>query len=241
METVERQADIARVASVAWYYGIYAAATAMAAGHDGVVHDNHAKTAGVWDQHFASRGRALYPFDLRASTLVKKDAAAEIDQHRAGPPRNLLHKPRTEGEARDVLCGYLSGTVEWHSSRIRGRVKSSSEFVELGVTNFKTKAARELRDSKLEGRPVAFVHQAIRFRGKANYREALYLAHGATVNGVVRSFTQDMGDVLEAFLRMAAGFCFHRLGTGLAKDFLNDIEENRSFSLSPKSVWEPAS
>jgi hypothetical protein len=117
-------------------------------------------------------------------------------------------------------------------------VKESPEFLALGVDNFMTKAARELRDARLTGRPpVAFVHQAIRFRGKANYREALYLAHGATVNGEVRTFTQDMGDVLEAFLGMSAAFCSQRLDADLSREFLEDIEKYRSFSMSPKSVW----
>jgi len=47
------------------------------------------------------------------------------------------------------------------------------------------------------------LHQAIRFRGKANYREALYLAHGPHVENLVSDFISDVYDVLEAFLIMA--------------------------------------
>lgn len=237
MGTVVRQSDIVRVASVSWYYGIYAAATAMIAAQDRSLQKNHAKTANVWHQHFVGRARCLYPFDLHVSTLVEADAAAEVDGYRVGAPKNLLHAPTSESEARDLLCGYLSGTVEWYSWQVRERLKKSPEFAALGFTDFRKKEARSLRDSKLAGRPVAFIHQAIRFRGKANYREALYLAHGKTVEGVVSSFTRDMADVLEAFLGVAGGFAFHRLGVDLSRSFLEDIEEHRSFSLSPRSVW----
>ena len=55
LEDVRVQADIARVASVGWYYGIYAAATAMIAAQEGSIHDSHAKTANVWDRQFVQR------------------------------------------------------------------------------------------------------------------------------------------------------------------------------------------
>ena len=45
MAKTEVQADVARVASVAWYYGIYANVTAIVAAQEGRVLDNHTKTA----------------------------------------------------------------------------------------------------------------------------------------------------------------------------------------------------
>ncbi len=122
-----------------------ASATAMSAAHDGVVHEQHAKTAGVWDQHFSGRSRALYPFDLRASTLVEKEAEAEIAVYRVGPRVNLVQRPATDNEACDALCAYLSGTVEWQSWKIRERVKASTAFLEAGFTDFKTSASLRIR------------------------------------------------------------------------------------------------
>jgi hypothetical protein len=43
------------------------------------------------------------------------------------------------------------------------------------------------------------LYQAIRFRGKANYREALYLAHGKSVEVTIVGFTAGMVSVLRAF------------------------------------------
>lgn len=237
MARVKPQADVARVASVAWHYGIYAAVTAMIAAQDGSVQDNHTKTANTWDRQFTSSGKIPHPFDLRVSTLVKKDAEVEIDGFRRGPKANLVNRPATTDDAHQAICGYLSGTRAWWAWRVEEELKRSAEFRQLGVLDFRTKAARNLRDTRLAKQCISFAHQAIRFRGKANYREALYLAHGRTVESAVSEFTADMADILEAFTALAGAFCFKRLGPQLRDDFLTDLDKYKSFSIDPKDIW----
>ena len=237
LEDVRVQADIARVASVGWYYGIYAAATAMIAAQEGSIHDSHTKTANVWDRQFVQRRLILHPFDLRLSTLVKKDAEFELDCIRLGKKENLVSKPLTAEDAHRALCGYLSGTRGWWAWRVEEEVKSSKAFRELGVDNFRTKAARALRDDRLGRQSVSFLHQAIRFRGKANYREALYLAHGAQVETVISGFVSDMANILESFLAMTGAFTFKRIGSGLRDAFLEDLHSHRSFSVDHRQIW----
>jgi hypothetical protein len=222
------------------YYGVYAAAIAMVAAQDaqdGTMQDNHAKTARNWDQQLAARGLILYPFSLRTTTLIKAAAKPEIDALRRGPPRNLVDEPKNIDDAHDCLCAYLSGCVEWWSWRIREELLASPEFVREGLTDFKTKKARELRDKRLGKRSLSFLHEAIRFRGKANYREALYLGHGRSVEAAVARFSSDMADTLQAFLSMAGAFAFKRLGPALTRGFIDDISRHRSFSLDPGDVW----
>ena len=206
LEGVSKKSDIARIASVGWYYGIYAAATAMIAAQEGRIQDNHTKTANTWDRQFVQRGLILHPFDLRVSSLVKKDATSELDLMRHGPKANLVEKPVTAEDAHQALCGYLSGTTDWWSWRVEEEIKTTKEFKQLDVANFRTKAARELRDDRLRKQSISFLHQAIRFRGKANYREALYLAHGTRVESIICDFVPDMAIILEAFLAMAGAF-----------------------------------
>lgn len=237
LEDVRVQADIARVASVGWYYGIYAAAAAMIAAQEGSIHDSHAKTANVWDRQFAQRGLTLHPFDLRLSTLVKKDAEFELDRIRLGKKENLVSKPITEQDAHRALCGYLSGTRGWWAWRIEEEVKSSKKFRELGVDSFRTKAARALRDDRLGRQSISFLHQAIRFRGKANYREALYLAHGTQVETIIAGFVSDMAEILESFLAMAGAFALKCVGSGLRNAFLGDLDRHRSFSVDHRQIW----
>ena len=237
LENVTKQSDIVRVASVGWYYGIYAAATAMVAAQEGTIQDNHRGTANAWDRQLVQRKLTLYPFDLRVSTLVKKDADAEIDHLRQGPKVNLVSKPETVKDARQAMCAYLSGTTEWMSWMIREKLKQSAEFKKLGVPDFRTIKARVLRDKRLSKDQVSFLHLAIRFRGKANYREALYLAHGTHVESTISGFVSDMAAILEAFLAMAGAFAFKRLGADLAEDFIKDLDVNRSFSLDHRTIW----
>ena len=47
LRSVPRKADIARVGIVTWYYGVYAAASAMVAAQDGSFQDEHTGTAGA--------------------------------------------------------------------------------------------------------------------------------------------------------------------------------------------------
>jgi hypothetical protein len=237
MAESKAQADIARAASVAWYYGIYAAVTAMVAAQDGSVQDNHTKTANVWDRQFVAQSKVPHPFDLRVSTLVEKEAEIEIDAIRRGPKANLVHQPITVDEAHQAICGYLSGTRGWWAWRLQEEIKLGKEFRQLGLVNFRTKQAREIRDARLSKQCISFAHQAIRFRGKANYREAMYLAHGRTVEAVVSDFTGDMADVLEAFTALSGAYCLKRLGASLFNGFLADLDRNRSFTIDPRDIW----
>jgi len=238
LRSVQVQSDVARVASVAWYYGIYAATTAMIAAQDGTLQDNHTQTANSWDRNFSCRKLVMPPFDLRVTTCVKEAANKEIDVFRTGPKTNLVKPPVSMDDAENYLCGYLSGTREWYAWRTIEDLRKSSEFKALNVSDFRTKPARLLRDQRLSGKAVSFIHQAIRFRGKANYREALYLAHGSSVETQITNFVSDLTSVLEAFLSMAGAFSFQRLGNSLRDDFLQDVNRYRSFSLKTSEVWE---
>ena len=53
---------------------------------------------------------------------------------------------------------------------------------------------------------MGFVHQASRYRGKANYREALFLQYGKSTATILDGFVADQVIVLRAFLAMAGAF-----------------------------------
>ena len=50
------------------------------------------------------------------------------------------------------------------------------------------------------------MHQAFRYRGKANYRDALFLTYEAQVGTVLDGFIADLETVLTAFLTAAGHF-----------------------------------
>lgn len=230
-------ADVARVGILGWYYGIYSAASAMIAAQDGTIQDDHTGTATTWDRQFVANNKVMEPFCYRLSTLVKKEFDVEVAALRAGNMFRLNKKATDATQAFGACCSYLSGSADWWKWKSEQNLKSSRDFKSLNVSDFKTKAARNLRDARLSGKSTAFLHQAIRYRGKANYREALFLGYGKATGLLLDGYTDDLAIVLKGFVAMAGAFVSKRIGQRLWDEFLDDLESNRSFALSPKSVW----
>lgn len=237
-KSVPRSADVARVGIITWYYGIYSAASAMVVAQDGSFQDDHAGTANCWDQQIAARGLAPSPFALRVSSLVKSEAASEIAQF---PGQDfsaaLTTTPRTVDDAHAACRSYLRGSVSWWAWRTEEALRTSKDFRALGVQNFRTKAARELRDARLRSRSLCFMHQAIRYRGKANYREALFLGYGNAVETILSGYVENLSIVLRGFVAAAGAFAARRMGPALWQDFVTDLEAKRAFTLRPTGLW----
>ncbi len=237
LKSVPGKADVARVAIVAWYYGIYSGASAMIAAQDGSFQEDHSGTANVWDTLFAAPGKVLPPFSWRVSSLVERTYKAEVKALSGGSSFALTSKPTNVLEAQGACCAYLSGCAAWWKWKTEDALTSSREFKQLNVSNFRSKAAKELRDARLGGKSMSFLHQAIRYRGKANYREALFLGYGRSVNTVLDAFVDDLAAVLRAFLQMSGAFARKRLGQPTWQEFVDDLEAHRAFQVSTKSVW----
>lgn len=238
LRKVECKADVARVGIVAWYYGIYAAASAMVAAQAGSFQESHTKTADVWDIQIAKRQLIMPPFNPRISTLVKTSADKELRILLSVPKFNLNDSaPKTPDEALGACHAYLSGSVDYWRWENEVKVKESRKFRDLGVLNFQTKAARTLRDKRLSQHSIGFLHQAFRYRGKANYRDTLYLGYGKSVETTLAEYIKDLSKVLDAFVTCAGLFCSRRLGSELWDEFIEDVEEKRSFSASPNALW----
>lgn len=231
-------ADYSRVGILAWYYGIANAASAMTAAQSGSFQEDHAGTARLWDEQIARRGMAMTPFSWRVSSLVEKTYKLEISAYRNGSSGQLQTKPSTKTAALGAAAGYLSGSAKWYAWRTEEDLKRSREYKDLGVKDFRTKAARALRDQRLEKKCIGFVHQAARYRGKANYREALFLAYGTGTETILSSFVEDMSIVLEAFLAMAGAFAMRKLGKDLWEEFVADIDVKKAFTTSATEVWQ---
>jgi hypothetical protein len=230
-------ADYARVGILAWYYGIANAASAMTAAQSGSFQEDHAGTARLWDEQIAARGMAMTPFSWRVSSLVEKTYKSEVAAYRNGSSGKLQSKPSTAIEALGAAAGYLSGSAKWYAWRAEEDLRRSSEFKQLEVENFRTKAARTLRDQRLDKKCMGFVHQASRYRGKANYREALFLAYGSGTETILTGFVEDMSVVLQAFLAMAGAFSKRRLGKDLWQEFIADIDAKKAFTTSATDIW----
>ena len=234
---VSNKADIARMGIVAWYYGVYGAASAMIAAADGSFQDNHAATAQQWDRHFPANGLAMPPFGDRLSNLLDETVKRELAPIRSRGRHSLTKAPTITVQAWGCCAEYLSGTADWEQWNIRERVAGSRYFKALGVDGFRTAAARRVRDAWYAKRGITFLHEASRYRGKANYRDAIYLAYGKSVPRLLEGFVADLDRVLTSFSAMAAGYASVRMGRDHWYAFIEDLESKRSVSVSPKAIW----
>lgn len=201
------KADVARTAIVAWYYGVYSAASAMTAAMDASFQDNHAETARKWQERFPANYLAMHPFADCLSSVIPATVETELATVKVRGQHSLVNKPTTAQEAWGCCAEYLSGTAGWERSNVEERVRETAQFKALGVSDFRTKAARELRDISYARRGISFLHQASRYRGKANYRDAIYLAYGTSVPNQLSGFVDDMLIVLKGFAAMAGAYC----------------------------------
>ena len=236
MGTLAQRTDTARSAIVTWYYGIYHAASAMIAAQDGAYQENHGETANTWDRQFSGRPYVPRPFNYRVTTLVGKDVDAEIAAYRGNNTFKLDHTAVNPQQAFGACMSYLKGSADWRTGYFEEDLKRR-ELKKLGLENFRTKNAREIRDERLKGKALGFVHQAFRYRGKANYREALFISYGQHVEPMLEDFYVDMFSVLQAFLCMAGAFCAQRVGKDLWNAYLDDLSANVMLLVKPSELW----
>jgi hypothetical protein len=227
MTAVENPNDVARAAIVSWYYCTYFASQAMLAVAGQSVPEEHARTARVWLNQFVSgpsRPLVPYPFDLCVSTLVKKAADTECVQLRRETGQNVNTRPATVDEAHDAHVSYLKGSAGFYREKEEGKIRSSREFSDGGYSDFRKKDAREHRDRILAKRSVGFLDMAIRYRGKANYRDAIFLCYGNAAP--MADFVNDAASVANAYYRMAERWVSHRLPLDDWTHFLEDLQSN---------------
>jgi hypothetical protein len=230
-----KEIDMAQVAIMAWYYGTYCGASGMIAAKDGTQQQDHAGTANVWDRQIVLNGFAVAPFSYRLTTLEKRVAEQELTTLRGLNRFDLGARPSNSTEAYGACISYLSGTREYREWQVCESLQK--ELQQRGLSNFRTAEARSLRDDRLRGKALGFLHQAVRYRGKANYRDALFLTYGGQVAATLNGFIEDMEIVLNAFIVMAGAYCARRIGQSLWQQFHADLSNKLQLSVMPQDVW----
>lgn len=231
MGSVEDPYPIVRSAIVAWYYATYYAAKAMLAASSGTDPQTHASAGKVWQVEIVDAGLAKAPFDLNVNGVTPSNVAQVITTLRAGNPHDLNIEPTDEDMARGALYSYLKGTAEYERWRLEEMVKDSREYKRGGFSSFRSNAAKALRDAKLNPASVNYLIQAFRYRGKANYRDAIYLSYGRDDTKKLKQFVTDLSTVAGAFSLMAAHYAARRVVRNDWAEFTADLEEYARFHL----------
>jgi len=223
--------DVVRSAIVAWYYAVYYASKAMIAATSESDPQTHTDTAKVWQNNIIERGFAVEPFDFSIANITTKNIDEVISSLRAGNTYNTNTSPTNSEEAIGGVFSYLKGTAEYTQWQTEERVKNSREFKNLDVDNFRTKAARELRDQKFQNGVVNFLTQAFRYRGKANYRDSIYLSYGDNREEEIEIFINDLENIALKFLKMASFYVSKRVERGTWDEFVEDIRQNSQLTI----------
>lgn len=235
-DDIESPYDTCRSAIVAWYYATYFSASAMVAASSGSIQETHAATAKVWQADIVEKDLIPYPFNMYLSSLVSKSMEDEIKEYRKDNIYDLNDRAEDTEMAHGALVSYLKGTHGYKKWEAEERIKTSREFKALGVDNFRKKVARELRDKVLDRGQVNYLVQAFRFRGKANYRDSIFLSYGPDQEEIVRQFIEDLLDASRGFIRSAACYSSKRVERGAWSEFIGDIEENSRLSISTDEI-----
>lgn len=231
MEGIENPYQVVRAAIIAWYYATYYASKAMLAASSGADPQTHASAARVWHSEIVEAALVKPPFDLNVSNIIPTHVQEVIQNLRNGNTHDLNFEPNTRDMAYGAVCSYLKGTAEYEQWRLEEQVKNSPAYKQGGYTSFRSNAAKALRDAKLGPARVNFLVQAFRYRGKANYRDAIYLSYGADNTERLRQFITDLGIVGGAFSLMAAHYVAKRVIKNDWDAFSADIAENAKFIL----------
>ncbi len=222
---------IVRSAIVAWYYGTYYAAKAMLAACSGSDPQTHASAGKLWQSEIVNAGLVKGPFDLSITGIAPTNVSQVISALRAGNTHNLNTEPTDEETALGAVYSYLKGTAEYEQWRLEEIVKNSREYKQGGFDSFRTNAAKALRDAKLNPASVNYLVQAFRYRGKANYRDAIYLSYGQDETEKLEQFVSDLAAVAGAFSLMAAHYAARRVVRSEWADFAADLEQHAQFEL----------
>ena len=227
---IDNPYSIARTQIVSWYYTIYYASSSMLGAFSGNTQETHAGTAKVWQKEILENSLIMYPFNLSLNTLVEKDVKEYIQNLRNGNKFDLNNYPTDSIKAAGAIYSYLQGTAKYKKWQAEEEVKKSKEFKALGVSDFRKEMARELRDKKLEKRIVNFLVQAFRYRGKAHYRDSVFLSYGDNRSDKLKQFIQDLKIVANSFLKVASAYVQARVQENAWDNFLSDLDSNLRFN-----------
>lgn len=231
MEEIENPYPIVRSAIVSWYYATYYSSKAMLAAGSGSDPQTHASAGKIFQLEIIERNLVHYPFNLSISNLIPSNIKSEISTLRDGNIYDLNTLPENEEMAFGALCSYLRGTAEYEQWRLEEQVKSSSEYRRGGFDSFRTNAAKALRNAKLSPANVNYLVQAFRYRGKANYRDAIYLSYGSDQSERLKQFIEDLCIVSGAYTLMASHYLARRIVSSDWEAYVEDIGVYAKFDL----------
>lgn len=206
-------------AIVSWYYSIYFSILSMFGSTGQNVDDNHASVYRAFGSNLS--GQMPHPLNMIATHVANEEYKSLLPSYTSASSFSLSKTfPESENAAKGMILEYLSGNAKYYTWLTKNRILKKANY-----SDFRSKAAKEERNRQLP-KTVAFMHCAFRYRGKANYRDGIYLTYGKASAEETREFLADM-KVVSQFIFIAALALAYRssLNPEVTK-FLEDIDKN---------------
>jgi hypothetical protein len=204
---------------VSWYYSVYFSVLSMLGSTGQSVDDNHTSVYRAFGSNLSDQ--MPHPFNMKASHVKNEDYKLKLPLHDSASSFSLSKTfPETEGAARGMLLEYLSGNTKYYTSLTKERILKKSSY-----HDFRTKLAKEDRNRQLP-KTVAFMHCAFRYRGKANYRDGIYLTYGQNSAAETKAFLEDMAVVAKFMFVSGLALAYRSPLNSEVVQFIKDIDTN---------------
>lgn len=206
-------------AIVTWYYSIYFSFLSMFGTTGQSVDDNHASVYRAFASNLCDQ--MPHPLNMKASYLDNENYSILLPNYLSAASFSLSKKfPECESAAKGMILEYLSGNAKYYTWLTKDRILKKSEY-----TDFRSKAAKEDRNRQLP-KKIAFMHCAFRYRGKANYRDGIYLTYGKASAEDTKEFLEDMKIVSQFVFINALALVYRSPLSPEVNKFLLDIDKN---------------
>jgi len=204
---------------VSWYYSIYFSVLSMFGSTGQTVDDNHASVYRAFGSNLSEK--MPHPFNMKASYVKNEEYDSKLPTYAFANSFNLSKTfPENEDAARGMLLEYLSGNTKYYTWLTKERILKKSSY-----SDFRTKVAKEERNKQLP-KTVAFMHCAFRYRGKANYRDGIYLTYGQSSAVETKAFLEDMAIVSKFMFISGLALAYRSPLKPEAIKFIKDINTN---------------
>ncbi|MFB2846122.1 hypothetical protein ACE1BG_07525 [Aeromonas veronii] len=218
-KNADKESWVLPTAIVNWYYSVYFSVLSMFGSTGQTVDDNHASVYRAFGSNLSDQ--MPHPINMKATYLNNEEYKSLLPKYASASSFNLSKTfPESEEAAKGMLLEYLSGNTKYYTWLTKERILKKA-----GYRDFRSKIAKEDRNRQLP-KTIAFMHCAFRYRGKANYRDGIYLTYGKASADETKAFLEDM-KIVAQFIFIAALALAYRSPLNLeVVKFLEDIDKN---------------
>ncbi|EKN3980809.1 hypothetical protein RSJ44_003000 [Yersinia enterocolitica] len=206
-------------AIVTWYYSVYFSFLSMFGSTGQSVDDNHASVYRAFASNLCDQ--MPHPFNMKATHLNNEKYNPLLPGYSSAQGFSLSKTfPENDSAAKGMILEYLSGNAKYYTWLTKERILKKSDY-----KDFRTKIAKEDRNKQLP-KTIAFMHCAFRYRGKANYRDGIYLTYGSASADETKAFLEDMKVVSQFAFISALALVYRSPLKPEVTNFLADIDKN---------------